>query len=117
MSDADCAASEAPSTAMPQSAFLRDGASFTTIIDSIKVARQIFHRMKSYIQYRIALCLHLEIYLVLEGCMVIGYCNGRKIGKQCQEDDELDTDAFIENDSVSSSSSSWHCLPILRPLQ
>lgn len=42
--------------------FLEPGLS--TIIDSIKAARQIFHRMKSYIQYRIALCLHLEIYLV-----------------------------------------------------
>ena len=42
--------------------FLEPGLS--TIIDSIKVARQIFHRMKAYIQYRIALSLHLEIYLV-----------------------------------------------------
>jgi H+-transporting ATPase len=32
---------------------------------AIKVARQIFHRMKAYIIYRIALCLHLELYLVL----------------------------------------------------
>ena len=30
---------------------------------AIKIARQIFQRMKSYIQYRIALCLHLEIFL------------------------------------------------------
>lgn len=36
----------------------------STIVESIKVARQIFQRMKAYIQYRIALCLHLEIYLV-----------------------------------------------------
>lgn len=43
--------------------FLDEGLS--TIITSIKVARQIFHRMKAYIQYRIALCLHLEVYLVL----------------------------------------------------
>ncbi|KAI0311632.1 plasma-membrane proton-e [Amylostereum chailletii] len=43
--------------------FLDDGLS--TIITSIKVARQIFHRMKAYIVYRIALCLHLEIYLTL----------------------------------------------------
>ncbi|KIJ35445.1 hypothetical protein M422DRAFT_262407 [Sphaerobolus stellatus SS14] len=35
-----------------------------TIITSIKVSQQIFHRMKVYIQYRVALCLHLEIYLV-----------------------------------------------------
>ncbi|GAM40336.1 hypothetical protein EIK77_010828 [Talaromyces pinophilus] len=42
--------------------FLAPGLS--TIVDSIKVARQIFQRMKAYIQYRIALCLHLEIYLV-----------------------------------------------------
>lgn len=44
--------------------FLAPGLS--TIVDSIKVARQIFQRMKAYIQYRIALCLHLEIYLVLD---------------------------------------------------
>jgi len=33
-------------------------------VTAIKTARQIFQRMKAYIQYRIALCLHLEIYLV-----------------------------------------------------
>ncbi|CAD6896831.1 unnamed protein product [Tilletia controversa] len=43
--------------------FLDEGLS--TIITSIKVARQLFHRMKAYIQYRISLCLHLEVYLVL----------------------------------------------------
>ncbi|GBE83569.1 hypothetical protein BKA93DRAFT_127854 [Sparassis latifolia] len=43
--------------------FLDEGLS--TIITSIKVARQIFHRMKSYIVYRIALCIHLEVYLML----------------------------------------------------
>lgn len=63
---ADCGiavegASEAAQTAS-DIVFLDPGLS--TIIDSIKVARQIFHRMKAYIQYRIALCLHLEIYLV-----------------------------------------------------
>lgn len=61
--------------------FLDEGLS--TIITSIKVARQIFHRelsefrstttllivrsisgMKAYIVYRIALCIHLEVYLV-----------------------------------------------------
>lgn len=42
--------------------FLEPGLS--TIIDTIKVARQIFHQMKAYIEYRIALCLHLEVYLV-----------------------------------------------------
>ncbi|KAJ9226435.1 hypothetical protein DTO169C6_1163 [Paecilomyces variotii] len=42
--------------------FLAPGLS--TIVDAIKLARQIFQRMKAYIQYRIALCLHLEIYLV-----------------------------------------------------
>jgi H+-transporting ATPase len=41
--------------------FLAPGLS--TIVDAIKVARQIFQRMKAYVQYRIALCLHLEIYL------------------------------------------------------
>ncbi|KAH7909296.1 hypothetical protein BJ138DRAFT_1127797 [Hygrophoropsis aurantiaca] len=43
--------------------FLDEGLS--TIITSIKVARQIFHRMKAYIVYRIALCIHLEVYLML----------------------------------------------------
>ncbi|KAG8529275.1 uncharacterized protein KY384_005910 [Bacidia gigantensis] len=42
--------------------FLAPGLS--TIVSAIKVARQIFQRMKAYIQYRIALCFHLEIYLV-----------------------------------------------------
>ncbi|KAK4985066.1 hypothetical protein LTR66_008286 [Elasticomyces elasticus] len=41
--------------------FLAPGLS--TIVFAIKTARQIFQRMKAYIQYRIALCLHLEIYL------------------------------------------------------
>ncbi|KAH1330718.1 hypothetical protein KXX47_005503, partial [Aspergillus fumigatus] len=63
---ADCGIAVEGATEAAQSAsdivFLEPGLS--TIIDSIKVARQIFHRMKSYIQYRIALCLHLEIYLV-----------------------------------------------------
>lgn len=42
--------------------FLAPGLS--TIVSAIKMARQIFQRMKAYIQYRIALCIHLEIYLV-----------------------------------------------------
>lgn len=41
--------------------FLAPGLS--TIVLAIKTAREIFQRMKAYIQYRIALCLHLEIYL------------------------------------------------------
>jgi len=40
--------------------FLAPGLS--TIVLAIKTAREIFQRMKAYIQYRIALCLHLEIY-------------------------------------------------------
>ncbi|RSH85711.1 hypothetical protein EHS25_003852 [Saitozyma podzolica] len=43
--------------------FLDEGLS--TIITAIKVARQIFHRMKAYIIYRIALCVHLQVYLML----------------------------------------------------
>ncbi|KAL8381479.1 hypothetical protein RB595_005645 [Gaeumannomyces hyphopodioides] len=42
--------------------FLAPGLS--TIVSAIKISRQIFQRMKAYIQYRIALCLHLELYLV-----------------------------------------------------
>ncbi|GAB7340059.1 hypothetical protein MBLNU457_6555t1 [Dothideomycetes sp. NU457] len=48
--------------------FLAPGLS--TIVLAIKTARQIFQRMKAYIQYRIALCLHLEIYLTF-GVLVI----------------------------------------------
>lgn len=63
---ADCGIAVEGASEAAQSAsdivFLAPGLS--TIIDSVKVARQIFHRMKAYIQYRIALCLHLEIYLV-----------------------------------------------------
>lgn len=62
---ADCGIAVEGATEAAQSAadivFLAPGLS--SIIQSIKVARQIFQRMKSYIQYRIALCLHLEIYL------------------------------------------------------
>ncbi|KAJ5948985.1 ATPase P-type K/Mg/Cd/Cu/Zn/Na/Ca/Na/H-transporter [Penicillium verhagenii] len=63
---ADCGIAVEGASEAAQSAsdivFLEPGLS--TIIDSIKVARQIFHRMKAYIQYRIALCLHLEVFLV-----------------------------------------------------
>ncbi|GAA6001204.1 hypothetical protein JCM10207_007463 [Rhodosporidiobolus poonsookiae] len=44
--------------------FLDEGLS--TMILAIKTAREIFHRMKAYIIYRIALCLHLEVFLVLD---------------------------------------------------
>ncbi|KAJ5887553.1 hypothetical protein N7495_007594 [Penicillium taxi] len=40
--------------------FLAPGLS--AIIDAIKTSRQIFHRMYSYVVYRIALSLHLEIF-------------------------------------------------------
>lgn len=63
---ADCGIAVEGSTEAAQAAadivFLAPGLS--TIVDAIKIARQIFQRMKAYIQYRIALCLHLEIYLV-----------------------------------------------------
>lgn len=35
------------------------------IIDALKTSRQIFHRMYAYVVYRIALSLHMEIYLGL----------------------------------------------------
>ncbi|KAI1428518.1 plasma-membrane proton-e [Xylaria sp. FL1777] len=35
------------------------------IIDALKTSRQIFHRMYAYVVYRIALSLHLEIFLGL----------------------------------------------------
>ncbi|GAA5913171.1 hypothetical protein JCM6882_005807 [Rhodosporidiobolus microsporus] len=44
--------------------FLDEGLS--TIILAIKTAREIFHRMRAYIIYRIALCLHLEVFLLLD---------------------------------------------------
>lgn len=43
--------------------FLAPGLS--AIIDAIKTSRQIFHRMYSYVVYRIALSLHLELFLGL----------------------------------------------------
>lgn len=43
--------------------FLAPGLS--AIIDALKTSRQIFHRMYAYIVYRIALSLHLEIFLGL----------------------------------------------------
>ncbi|ROW09334.1 hypothetical protein VPNG_05839 [Cytospora leucostoma] len=62
---ADCGIAVEGSSEAAQAAadivFLAPGLS--TIILSIKLARQIFQRMKAYIQYRIALCIHLEIYL------------------------------------------------------
>ncbi|KAI6784210.1 Plasma membrane ATPase-like protein [Emericellopsis cladophorae] len=64
---ADCGIAVEGSSEAAQAAadivFLAPGLS--TIVLAIKTSRQIFQRMKSYIQYRIALCLHLEIYLVL----------------------------------------------------
>jgi H+-transporting ATPase len=50
--------------------FLDEGLS--SIITSFKVARQIFHRMKAYIVYRIALCIHLEVYLVGHSALLAG---------------------------------------------
>lgn len=41
--------------------FLAPGLS--AIIDAIKTSRQIFHRMHAYVVYRIALSLHLDIFL------------------------------------------------------
>ncbi|KAK5941002.1 plasma membrane H+-ATPase [Knufia obscura] len=54
-SDAACSAADI--------VFLASGLS--AIIDAIKTSRQIFHRMYAYIVYRIALSLHLEIFLGL----------------------------------------------------
>jgi len=54
--------------------FLDEGLS--SIITSFKVARQIFHRMKAYIVYRIALCIHLEVYLVGRPALFFAEMNG-----------------------------------------
>ncbi|KAH7125576.1 hypothetical protein B0J11DRAFT_487294 [Dendryphion nanum] len=62
---ADCGIAVEGSTEAAQAAadivFLAPGLS--TIVLAIKTSREIFQRMKSYIQYRIALCIHLEVYL------------------------------------------------------
>ncbi|GAA5992525.1 hypothetical protein JCM10908_000864 [Rhodotorula pacifica] len=67
LKQADCGIAVEGATDAARSAadiiFLDEGLS--TMILAIKTAREIFHRMKSYIIYRIALCLHLEIYLLL----------------------------------------------------
>lgn len=64
---ADCGIAVEGSSEAAQAAadivFLAPGLS--TIVLAIKTSRQIFQRMKAYVQYRIALCLHLEIYLTL----------------------------------------------------
>jgi H+-transporting ATPase len=64
---ADCGIAVEGSSEAAQAAadivFLSPGLS--TIVLSIKTARQIFQRMKAYVEYRIALCIHLEIYLTL----------------------------------------------------
>ena len=39
-------------------------AGLSTIIDALKTSRQIFHRMRAYVVYRIALSIHLELFLV-----------------------------------------------------
>jgi H+-transporting ATPase len=54
-------ASEAARTAA-DIVFLNAGLS--TIIDALKTSRMIFHRMRAYVVYRIALSVHLEIFLV-----------------------------------------------------
>jgi H+-transporting ATPase len=43
--------------------FLAPGLS--AIIDALKISRQIFHRMYAYVVYRIALSIHLELFLGL----------------------------------------------------
>ncbi|KAH3901727.1 probable Plasma membrane ATPase 1 [Saccharomycodes ludwigii] len=48
--------------------FLAPGLS--AIIDALKTSRQIFHRMYSYVVYRIALSLHLEIFLGMWICIL-----------------------------------------------
>lgn len=62
------AANQKPAKAAADIVFLAPGLS--TIVSAIKIARQIFQRMKAYIQYRIALCFHLEIYLVTSMCII-----------------------------------------------
>ncbi|KAF2183842.1 hypothetical protein K469DRAFT_689600 [Zopfia rhizophila CBS 207.26] len=65
--DADCGIAVEGASEVAQAAadiiFLAPGLS--TIVLAIKIARQIFDRVKAYIQDRIALCLHLEVYLVM----------------------------------------------------
>ena len=54
--------------------FLNPGLS--AIIDAIKTSRQIFHRMYAYVVYRIALSVHMEVFLgtwiaILNECLII----------------------------------------------
>lgn len=37
----------------------------SAIVDAVKTSRQIFHRMHGYVEYRIALSVHLEVFLGL----------------------------------------------------
>ncbi|KAI6894236.1 hypothetical protein KC318_g12053 [Hortaea werneckii] len=65
VSAVDCSiAVESASEAAQAAADIVFLASLNTIVLAIKTAREIFQRMKAYIQYRIALCLHLEMFLV-----------------------------------------------------
>lgn len=50
--------------------FLNSGLS--TIIDALKTSRMIFHRMRAYVVYRIALSIHLEIF-VTTMVIALGY--------------------------------------------
>ncbi|KAK1969602.1 plasma-membrane proton-efflux P-type ATPase [Colletotrichum sublineola] len=56
-------ASDAARSAADIVVFLAPG--LGAIIDALKTSRQIFHRMYAYVVYRIALSIHLEIFLGL----------------------------------------------------
>jgi H+-transporting ATPase len=62
---ADCgiAVENASEAARAASDIVFLSAGLSTIIDALKTSRQIFHRMRSYVVYRIALSLHLELFL------------------------------------------------------
>lgn len=40
--------------------------SLAAIVEVLKLSRQIFHRMRAYVMYRIALSIHLLIYIVVD---------------------------------------------------
>lgn len=52
-----------------------------TIISAIKISRQIFQRMKAYIQYRIALCLHLYVAPAETALVFRKHADIKKLGR------------------------------------
>ncbi|KAL4890535.1 hypothetical protein BDV59DRAFT_209669 [Aspergillus ambiguus] len=63
--DAGIAVSNSSDAARTAADIVFIGPGLSNIINALKTSRQIFHRMHAYVIYRIALSLHLEIFLGL----------------------------------------------------